>query len=102
MLKMPFSGYPSPHLPQIHDASAPKDWMFIECGPFTNRKSFEKTYAFFAAFVQWHGIVGRHRWIGGYPDWRLQVWLPPRSEIYRAAIFALRVADVAVISSSLA
>jgi hypothetical protein len=99
---MSISNYPSPLLPQIHEASAPKDSMLIECGPFTNCWSFEKTYTFFVNFVQWHDIVGRHRWVGGYPDWRLQIWLPPRSEIYRAAIFALRMADVPVVSSLLA
>jgi hypothetical protein len=50
-----------------------------------------------------HEIVGRHRWAGAYPDWRLQVWLPPRlDEIYRTAVVMLRVAGVPVISSPLA
>jgi hypothetical protein len=96
-------GYPSPHLPQIHEAAVPKERVLIECGPFTNSASFKTTYAMLGCLLQMHEIVGRHRWAGAYPDWRLQVWLPPRlNDIYRTAVAMMRVAGVPVISSPLA
>jgi hypothetical protein len=98
--KVSVFSYPSADLPQIQNEPAPKNWMLIECGPFTARGSFEAAYALFVGLVQFHDVAGRHRWIGGYPDWRLQVWIPRCPEIYQHAIAALRVAGIPVIFSS--
>jgi hypothetical protein len=58
----------------------------LDHGPFSGSTGFKKIYAMCSHWLETHNIVGRHRWIGAYPSWRLQVWPPssPRAPSLRS------------------